>query len=325
MDFTFTPFESLKKWRDQNFAAHRSNPDELQRFHEAVFKSAFEITLELMTKSFGPPPCEYSWFVMGSAGRCEQALYSDQDHGLVFADNSTSHVAYFLELGKMLSNGLDYLGYPLCTGGVMSSNPLWCKSYEDWHEQIINWMKKEQWETLRYLLIFSDARTVVGNEALLLPLKRAIFHEIKSHPNLLVRLLENTMYREKALGIFHQLLPISSGPFTGCINLKNAAFLPYINAIRLLALKEGIIETATLKRLTALAKLPNYQHELENYHMLFSGLLKLALKNGLATNYRDVHYVKVKSLNHHEKQELKQILAEANKLQTLAEMIVKGR
>ena len=69
-------YQSIKKWQNAHMSDHQMNADKLHLLHDYVIKNVFEITLKEMNRDFGPPPCEFSWFVMGSAGRCEQAVIS---------------------------------------------------------------------------------------------------------------------------------------------------------------------------------------------------------------------------------------------------------
>ncbi len=323
MNTAYTPYESLKLWHDKNLVTHQTNTDELHLFHEKVMQSSLEITLETMRSDYGSPPCAFSWFSMGSSGRCEQAAKSDQDHGIIFEETSPTTQVYFLELGKRLGAGLNYIGYPYCDGSVMSSNPLWCQSKQEWKEQIKKWIEEDSWESIRYLLIFFDARVVVGIQKSIQDLKEIIFQSIKEHPYLLGRLMENTMYYKKSLGIFNQFLTESYGPYAGCINLKHTAFFPYVNSIRLLAIKEKLPETSTLKRITALSQKPEYNQLLTGYQANYIKLLQFRLDNGKKMDYQDVHYLDVKKLNQQEKQEFKRILADGRKIQLFAESIVK--
>lgn len=321
----YTPYKSLKEWRDNNIATYQFSTDELQYFHDTVMKNTFEITLNHMIQDFGHPPCDFSWFVMGSAGRCEQAVISDQDHGIIYEETSRIASVYFLEFGKRLCSGLDYLGYPYCDGNVMCSNPLWCQSKSEWENQIRNWIEEDRWESLRNLLIFFDARVLIGKGQPIQQLKKVIFTTIEIHPFLIRRLFENTMYVEKTVGLFNQLLTESYGPYTGCINLKRKAFFPYVNAIRLLAIIENIDETSTLFRLEILCEQAEHSRNLSHYYDNFKKLLQLRLQEEKTGNYEDVHYLHVKNLSRAEKIEIKQLLMDGRKLHDYTETVIKRK
>ncbi len=74
-------YDSLKKWRDSEIENHLTDSAQLNHFHDSVMKNVYDIALDRVKKECGKPPCLFSWFVLGSAGRFEQAIISDQDHG----------------------------------------------------------------------------------------------------------------------------------------------------------------------------------------------------------------------------------------------------
>ncbi|MDQ0245560.1 CBS domain-containing protein [Bacillus fengqiuensis] len=316
-------YESIKKWKDEHISRYQSNTHLLNQFHDTVMKKVFDLSIVRLKK--GNPPSKYSWFITGSGGRFEQGLISDQDHGIVFEGTANETEEYFRAMGEELSYGLNIVGYPFCEGNVMSSNPLWCQSLEGWENQLLKWMKEESWESIRYLQIFYDARSVKGEERLVSRLKSFIHDFQKEHPALLKRFMENVMHLKKAIGPLGQILVEDKGVHEGSIDLKHAAFLPYVNAIRLLAIKEGIVETSTLDRMDRLMA-KGYEMELMNYKSNFVALLdyRVSLFSQVKT-YDDTHYLNIKNLSKVEKREIKQILKDGKKLhQYVQGMIEKG-
>ncbi|MCC3358139.1 DUF294 nucleotidyltransferase-like domain-containing protein [Bacillus sp. REN16] len=318
------PYQSIKKWHNDNVLAQQINTDKLHLIHDFVMKNVCEITLKEMMKDYGTPPCEFSWFVMGSAGRCEQAVISDQDHGIIYEEDNESAASYFFIFGKRLVSALDYVGYPLCEGDVMSSNPLWCQSKRDWEIQIKKWIHDDTWKSLRYLLIFYDARVVVGEEKGVQTLKNIIYQTIEKQPSVLVRLLENTKHTVKAIGLFNQFLTVSSGPYTGYIDLKMTALFPYVNAVRLLSIIEKIDSTSTLARMESLCLSDMYVKIMDTHHSNFKKLMYYRLLHDDAKGYESGHYLNIKRLNKLEKLEIKQILKDVGKIQRFSEWMVQG-
>lgn len=281
--------------------------EQLNHFHDLIYDQVISVAVSKLSKEYGSPPSPFCFFVMGSAGRMEQSIWSDQDHGLVFTTNSNDSQEYFLKLGKEISEGLELAGYKKCSGSVMASNPLWCKSMKDWEIQLGIWVGESTWETIRYLLIFADARTIFGEHSLLNTLKEKAFDEVKSK-QLLLRMLHNTMYVKKGVGVLGQLLVETHGAYTGSINLKETAFLPFVNAARLLSLFEGIKETATLSRISHISESVLPHHDKSLYSNNFSALLDYRLKHGSHRDYDSGHYVNINKLTKDEKKVLKQIL-----------------
>ena len=292
--------------RDKWLSDASLSNEQLNHFHDLVYDQVLTAALSKVSKEYGIPPSPFCFFVMGSAGRREQSIWSDQDHGLVFTRKTDEAQEYFLKLGEEISEGLEIAGYKKCSGSVMASNPLWCKSMKDWETQLGIWVGESTWESIRYLLIFADARTIYGDHSLLNILKEKAFAEVKSK-QLLLRMLHNTMYLKKGVGVLGQLLVETHGANTGSINLKETAFLPFVNAARLLSFCEGIKETATLSRISHISDSLMPNHDKSLYSTNFYALLDYRLKHGSHRDYGG-HYVNINNLTKDEKKALKQIL-----------------
>ncbi|MBY6037596.1 hypothetical protein KUV80_13075 [Fictibacillus nanhaiensis] len=317
---------SIKRWRDSEWSNHEHSSRDVNVFHDTIMKKVFDAALKKHTEAFGPPPCLYSWIVMGSAGRFEQAPVSDQDHGLIYEKENDEAGHYFLEFGKELAYGLNEVGYPYCDGNVMSSNSVWCKSQMKWSEQLSKWLKEESFESIRFLLIFYDARVLVGEEKYGDKLKQIVHDYMKEYPHFLERLFENTEHIKKAVGFFHQFLTETHGSHAGSIDLKQSGFFPYVNNVRLLAMKECINAISTLSRIEELLKLPRYQQELSWCVKEFENLLHYRLKyhKTMTENYDDIHYLHIKELSKDERKEIKHILLNGQKLQDYTRSVIKG-
>ncbi|MBD1380499.1 DUF294 nucleotidyltransferase-like domain-containing protein [Metabacillus arenae] len=311
----FQSYESIKEWKIQHIHEHTSDTRSLNDFHDEIMKLVFELSLKIVSKKKGPLPCKFSWFVMGSAGRYEQGIISDQDHGLVFEKKDHDSSNYFQILGEEIALGLHIAGYPYCEGKVMSSNPLWCKGLKDWEAQLADWMETESWESIRYSQIFFDGRVLAGDEELLGNLKQYVDRLILDYPKLLSRFMDNIMHINNSIGPFGQIFVEPNGRHQGSINIKRAAFIPYVNAVRILAIKEGIHQTSTLTRLELLSEKSDYARELQVYKESFLRLLdyRLALIHQV-DDYEDVHFLSIKNLNRSEKKEMKQILKNGKQL-----------
>lgn len=304
-------YEQLKEWRERNINAVSSDHHKLNEFHDELMKNTVKIALEKVESEWGKPPTHFAFFVMGSAGRGEQSVWSDQDHGIIY-EATAGFQDYFLTLGREITKGLTIVGYEQCDGNVMASNPLWCKAAFAWEKQILDWLDESDWESLRYFITFSDSRVLVGNDDLLLKLKNIAFSKLDAEPSLYKRLYENVGFIKKGIGIFGQLLPEVKGEDTGTINLKLTMFFPYVNSLRLLALLEKIPEASTLERFQLLSS--NYQ-PIKDYQVDFLKLLNYRLFfQRDAVSYKKVHLLDVKSMSTREKENIKQIMKNGRKL-----------
>ena len=100
--------------------------------------------------------------VMGSEGRKEQTLKTDQDNAIIFEDVNEEELesvnAYFLKLGEHVCNILDKTGYDFCKGGIMAKNPKWCQPISIWKKYFKDWVYKAGPEALLQTSIFFDFR-----------------------------------------------------------------------------------------------------------------------------------------------------------------------
>ncbi|MDR7077061.1 CBS domain-containing protein [Neobacillus niacini] len=297
----------IRRFRDDQIIWVSRNHLQLNQLHDEIITRVIHVSVKQMEERYGPLPCPFTFFMMGSAGRFEQSVWSDQDHGIIFQQQGTRIQTYFLVLGKEISQGLQLAGYDYCDGGVMASNPLWCKSQSEWEKQLVHWAIDSTWESIRQLLIFIDGRTLYGEVGYLENLKKGVYQTIHNE-NLLKKVLNNTLHLKKAIGVLGQLLVETHGPHTGSINIKEKALFPYVNAVRLLAIKGNIHETSTLSRLERLPEneLPLIKKELYKNHFL--KLLNLRLSLSKPDNYENSHYLAIASLSKRQKEEVKEIL-----------------
>ncbi|WP_462408692.1 DUF294 nucleotidyltransferase-like domain-containing protein [Neobacillus sp. Marseille-QA0830] len=304
---TFSSYSQIKKQRLERMAEASKDHFQLNDFHDDIYKQVIHLAIEYATKENGPPPCTFSFFVTGSAGRLEQSIWSDQDHGLIYHHHSLEVKSYFLMLGKEISKGLYQVGYPFCDGGVMSSNPLWCKSISEWEVQLNRWMEESSWETIRYLLIFLDARSLYGAEKDVHLLKNLIFHKV-NNSDLMSKFLNNTMYYKKGINVLGMLLPETHGQHAGALNIKEIGLFPYVNALRLMAIKENMLETSTLSRLDSISETMSSAIEKPLYTQQFLKLLNYRLLLCDHTDYDSGHYLSLKRLTKEQTKDVKDMI-----------------
>lgn len=317
----FQSYQAIKDWKDQHISQNQNDTYSLNTFHDVVMKEVYKLAVKRLNHDAAP--CSFTWFITGSGGRLEQGLISDQDHGIVYETNSNEASHYFKALGEEISYGLNIAGYPYCEGNVMSSNPKWCKPLDQWQEQILSWMEEGSFKTIRHLQIFFDSRPLIGDCSLITTLKGVIFNYQKEHPSLTRRLMENVSHVKNAVGPLGQIIVEEKGIHSGAIDLKYSAFLPYVNAIRLLAIKEEIIKTSTIERLDELMNINHYHEMLSACKTNFLRLLELRLSLfSTDVSYDDIHYLKIDKLTREEKKEIKQILKDGKKLHQYVNAII---
>ncbi|MCD9025631.1 DUF294 nucleotidyltransferase-like domain-containing protein [Cohnella silvisoli] len=232
--------------------------ESLNELHDALIIQSLKLAEnELARLGLGAPPVPYTYVLYGSGGRYEQTMHSDQDSGLVYEDaadqaDEERFRTYFSQLAETVVRYLIGLGYPPCEGNVIASNPEWCLSLAEWKKKLDGWFADPSWENVRYLLIAADGRPVAGSLELAGKLQDHFFNDLLSHPVIARRMMENTLRHKVLVGVFGQLLTERYGEDAGSLDIKYGAYIPMVNAFRLLAVQAGIHETSTLKRIEAL-------------------------------------------------------------------------
>jgi CBS domain-containing protein len=306
-------YEDIKKYRDLKINDYLHDHFLLNQFHDEIMLQVVWYSLKKIETEIGPTPSPFSFFVTGSAGRFEQGIWSDQDHGIIYEETDQQAKKYFLHLGSEISKGLNQVGYKYCHGDVMASNPDWCKSRLEWQQQISDWVEEKSWESIRSLLIFTDSRALYGEKQYIHRLKQFTFANIQNN-KILPHIYNNTIYYKKGIGILGQFLAETHGSFTGQVNLKETAIFPFVNSVRFLAIKEKIFETSTLSRINRLSEKVFSKEEKETYMHHFSTLLKYRLLYGNHSDYESSHYLNITTLSKVQKKEIKEILKTARSI-----------
>ena len=306
-------YMDIRDYRNQKMKKPPSDSIILNEWHDDIMRRVVHQSLELHASSNGPPPSSFCFFVMGSAGRQEQGIWSDQDHGIIYEQNTEEAKQYFVSLGEEISNGLAITGYRLCDGKVMASNPFWCRSLAEWKGQVDEWTNEDSWESIRYLLTFLDGRCLVGQEAYIEDVKRTAYRFIHEK-HLINRILENTMHAKKAVNMLGQFLVETHGTYTGLLNIKETGLFPYVNAGRLLAISGNLMATSTRLRLQELPPSVLNEENKEKFSRQFLKLQKYRLLYGDHTDYESGHYIYIDRLSKAERKELKDLIKDGQQL-----------
>lgn len=226
-----------------------------------------EITRKLITMVIyecGAPPVPFAFITLGSEGREERTLMSDQDNAIIYAEppSSTGDSAlYFNRFGKRMNDLLLQAGYPLCTGGIMAGNPKWNKPLNVWERYFTEWITEANPKNIVDSNIFFDFRTVFGDADLTNRLRSTIHELQEHHPAYIAQMaLECTNYKIP-LGLFGRLQTEHTENKAGVINIKNASRV-IVNIIRLYSMRHKIDETNTVHRLTQLYGKDVFPHSL---------------------------------------------------------------
>jgi CBS domain-containing protein len=183
--------------------------------------------------------------VLGSEGRSEQILKTDQDNALILADDLDWPEA--AEVCAQFSAALQKLGYPPCPGKVMVDNPAWRLRQQEWQERLYQWSSHYDPNAMMELAIAVDARPIAGNADLFAPLQRQIV-ALGSNDGLMRQFAAPALAFSTPLTLFGKVRTDGGG-----LDIKKGGVFPIVQGLRALALKAGIGETNSFRRADLLA------------------------------------------------------------------------
>lgn len=238
--------------------ASGAEPVHLLRLTGMVFEALVHRIIGLALEKAGPAPVPFTFLVMGSAGREEQTLATDQDNAIIFADVEPERLGevnnYFLKLGTIVSDWLNEAGYRYCEGKIMASNPEWCLSLNQWKSKVSKWIVSAEPRDLLDINIFFDFRPVYGEPGLSAELNQHIRETLKHHPAFFIFLTGNIQKLKPPLSLFGNIQVKGSREQPETFDIK-MAMLPLVDIARLYSLKEEIDERGTIPRYRRLHQL----------------------------------------------------------------------
>jgi CBS domain-containing protein len=210
---------------------------------------------EMKAEAWGPPPAAYNWLAMGSEGRREQTLCTDQDNALIYADvpqeREAGVKAWFLEFARRVADALESYGIPKCQAGILASNPQWCMRLGDWRRFFRHWVENPTPESLRLATIFFDFRPISKDALFARRLRSELTQMAAGKKSFARELAKNALSNRPPLGFLRQFVVETSGAHSSGLNLKLRGLTPVVDAARVLALELGTPATNTLERLAA--------------------------------------------------------------------------
>ena len=226
---------------------------EIGRIVTAVGDAVTRTLLRFAERELGPAPVPYAWVALGSQGRLELGLSSDQDNALVLAtEPDEAGAAWFADLADRVTQGLAACGYALCPGDIMASNPAWRLSREQWHRVFRGWINEPDSDAVLHADTFFDMRALTGSE-IVEPLLQAVHRGTASNPRFLARLAREAVTWQPPVGFFRGFALDRAGKGTKGLDLKAGGISPIVHIARIHALAAGLPEVATGARLSAAA------------------------------------------------------------------------
>ncbi|HNQ67452.1 MAG TPA: cache domain-containing protein [Bacteroidales bacterium] len=213
--------------------------------------------IEIGITKFGKEPIPFAFITMGSEGRREQTLYTDQDNAIIYEDTESLEIKqYFKDLAEFISDSLNSIGYNYCKGGIMAKNPEYCQSLSVWKKYFSKWINNGNAKDLLEISIFFDFRLTYGEEKFVNELREYIDIQTKQNPAYLFLLTQNNLKLKPQVNFWGNILLETAGAPPETVNIKET-IMPIVNFARIYALKYGINEVNTTERLKKL-----YQSEI---------------------------------------------------------------
>lgn len=242
--------------RDLAVALHRDDAGAalvsgvLSRLNDAVVARL----LTLLQSRFRLPPARWCWLGLGSEGRLEQTLATDQDNGLLFSASDDGEAQrlreLFLPFAHAANQALAACGFALCDGDVMAGNPQWCLSQSEWLESFSSWVRTPEPEALLNAAIFFDFRPLAGDFQMAAELRLELSGLTRGNDIFLRMMTVNALAASPPLGRLRDF--VTAADSAGSIDLKKFGSRIFVDAVRIFALGAGIDATATVPRLRRL-------------------------------------------------------------------------
>jgi PAS domain S-box-containing protein len=234
-----------------------AHPHMITRMTSSVCNAATVRLIELAEREFGLSPTLYTFLSLGSQGRGEMTLSSDQDNAIIYQDPANiddiaTTEQYLNSISIFVCGWLNKAGYPLCKGNVLAQNPRWCRPLSAWKRYFSDWIERAEPQQLLEFTIFFDFAPIYGSDELTRELRQHLFAELREHPAFYPHFAQNALLFKPPTRMFGRVLG-TSGELAGMLDLKDAV-MPIVNFARLYALRHEIDATHTLDRLKLLVE-----------------------------------------------------------------------
>ena len=279
--------------------------------------------IDLAVVQLGQPPCRFAWLALGSQGREEQLLRTDQDHALVFEDGdsveeNTDRKIYFLELANNVAQELERFGFEQDVADIGANREKWCQPLGGWKKYFTEWVSKPDEENILRSTIFFDFRVAYGDENLGTAMARHLYEQLDKTQIFLPLLAKNALTNPAPLSFFRNFVVESSGEHKDEFDLKLRAMSPMVDAARVLILNHKVTGiNNTVARYRKLAELEENNRELmEEAAEGYAILMDIRARFGLRDNDSG-RFINPEDLSKLERQTLRNIFTTITDLQRI--------
>jgi PAS domain S-box-containing protein len=289
------------------------------------------VNTDLLLKAFiegaierlGAPPVPFAFLIMGSEGRREQTLCTDQDNAIVYGNppegDREQTAAYFLQLGQLVCNWLAEAGYHYCKGEMMARNPKWCRPLAAWLGMFRKWVQELEAEDILLTKIIFDFRWGYGSQSLVDTLKACVSEELKRSPRFFTQLSQDILGYSAPVDILGRVHLDTLPDGRRVFDIKSA-MTPIVDFARIYALRHNVAENNTLERLAALRDLGVVPAQTcaEVIHV-YSALMEIRIEHqvgGIAEGRAPDNMVEPSTLTLIERKVLREAFAQIKRIQT---------
>jgi len=270
---------------------------------------------------------QFAWIALGSEGRSEQTIATDQDNALVFSDTvlASQREAYLRFAGEV-NQALNECGYPLCKGNIMASNPELCLTQSEWLMRFSRWIEQGNPKDLLNASIFFDFRVLAGNADLLTPLKDYVTTKAAAIPRFIKLLADNSLNARVPLNWFGAIETTEIDD-QKTIDLKLQGTAIIVDVARIYSLAHGIEATNTRERLAAVGRalhVPESESAAWITAFEFLQTQRLAVQIGEAKIGGNPNVIDIDKLNSVDRSILKESLLKVRSLQQLLQLDYAG-
>ena len=271
--------------------------------------------LEIKSEEYGMDLTRICWLALGSEGRSEQTIATDQDNALILPDDTTPEQrGAALRFAREVNLALDACGYPLCRGGIMAGEPSCCLTLRQWRERFAHWIEHGAPQDLLHASIYFDFRALAGDNRLADGLRREVSEAAHRAPRFIKQLALNALSHSAPLNWTGSIAVDDAG----LIDLKLQGAAIFVDVARIYSLSHGVAATSTRERLEAVGPLlgvaaPEYQAWVSGFEFLQTLRLRIQLE-GTAPPQQPNH-LEVARLNDIDRRILRESFRVARSLQ----------
>jgi len=224
----------------------------VSELNDRFMKRAVFLTISRLGEE---PLVPFCLLVLGSEGRQEQSLKTDQDNALIYRDLPIIDFdakEYFKRFSEEYIKVLLRVGFPPCPGNVMVSNPEWRGSEKEWEKRVSSWVDTPVPENVLSSAIFFDFRSVFGDRTLADGLEEYVHKKIRGKSLFMGYFVSEGLKFKPPLTFFKGFVVERGGEHKGKLDLKKGGIFPITHGVRCLSLFNGILERNTYDRIRVL-------------------------------------------------------------------------